>query len=369
MQRSRATELRVGIFVMVALLIGGTVAFTLGDQRNLFSPKATYYAVFEDVGGLRTGSPVHIGGVNVGTVADVGFEKSGKIRVTLEIAQSQKKLVRKGSLATLSNKGMLGDKLITVTAGDGKPLEEGSVIPTDKSASLSDYLDKAGRILSDAQATAENARRATEPFSDPEFGQSVKRTVSNVEAVTRMAAEGDGALQQLLTDRETAKKVSSSLENLQATSRELNRTARSMRAIGQEIERGDGTAHEIIYGDEGTRMVRNFADAAGEIASVLEQVRQGDGTLHKLVYGSQGDSLVANLTQVSEDLKAISGRIREGKGTIGALIKDPSVYEDVKRLVGDLERNEILRSLVRYSIRRDEKVEATEVDRSEGGAE
>jgi phospholipid/cholesterol/gamma-HCH transport system substrate-binding protein len=142
-----------------------------------------------------------------------------------------------------------------------------------------------------------------------------------------------------------------------------------MRAIGQEIERGDGTAHEIIYGDEGTRMVRNFADAAGEIASVLEQVRQGDGTLHKLVYGSQGDSLVANLTQVSEDLKAISGRIREGKGTIGALIKDPSVYEDVKRLVGDLERNEILRSLVRYSIRRDEKVEATEVDRSEGGAE
>jgi phospholipid/cholesterol/gamma-HCH transport system substrate-binding protein len=102
---------------------------------------------------------------------------------------------------------------------------------------------------------------------------------------------------------------------------------------------------------------------------VLEQVRQGDGTLHKLVYGSQGDSLVANLTQVSEDLKAISGRIREGKGTIGALIKDPSVYEDVKRLVGDLERNEILRSLVRYSIRRDEKVEAAEVDRPEGGAE
>jgi len=46
---------------------------------------------------------------------------------------------------------------------------------------------------------------------------------------------------------------------------------------------------------------------------------------------------------------------------IGALLTDPSVYEDIKRLVGDLERNDILRALVRYSIRRDEPREPVEV--------
>jgi phospholipid/cholesterol/gamma-HCH transport system substrate-binding protein len=58
----------------------------------------------------------------------------------------------------------------------------------------------------------------------------------------------------------------------------------------------------------------------------------------------------------------ITGDVRAGRGTVGALLRDPSVYEDIKRLVGDLRRNEILRSLVRYSIRRDERVEPVEVE-------
>ena len=48
--------------------------------------------------------------------------------------------------------------------------------------------------------------------------------------------------------------------------------------------------------------------------------------------------------------------MRAGKGTIGALMVDPSVYEDVKLLLGNVERNKALRALVRYSIEKDEKV-------------
>ncbi|MEM9864220.1 MAG: hypothetical protein AAF938_21655, partial [Myxococcota bacterium] len=55
------------------------------------------------------------------------------------------------------------------------------------------------------------------------------------------------------------------------------------------------------------------------------------------------------------------------RGTVGGFLTDPSIYEDVKRLVGDLQRNDILRSLVRYSIRRDEAVEESLVEESEGG--
>ena len=57
---------------------------------------------------------------------------------------------------------------------------------------------------------------------------------------------------------------------------------------------------------------------------------------------------------MSGDLRAIVDDVRAGRGTIGGLLVDPSIYEDIKRLVGNLQRNEILRSLVRYSIREDE---------------
>ena len=61
-----------------------------------------------------------------------------------------------------------------------------------------------------------------------------------------------------------------------------------------------------------------------------------------------------NATNAVGELNTILRNIREGRGTIGALLTDSTIYEDVKRLVGDLQRNEILRALVRYSIRNDE---------------
>ncbi len=57
---------------------------------------------------------------------------------------------------------------------------------------------------------------------------------------------------------------------------------------------------------------------------------------------------------MSVDMKQIVADVRSGKGTLGALLVDPSVYEDLKLVLGNVERNKALRALVRYSIRRDE---------------
>ena len=127
------------------------------------------------------------------------------------------------------------------------------------------------------------------------------------------------------------------------------------------MRRGDGTAHALIYGAEGRDALANVSRATGEVATILGDIREGDGTVHDLIYEDTADELLANLTRASDDVAHITGEIRAGRGTIGGLLVDPSIYEDVKRLVGDLERNDILRALVRYSIRRDEAAEEPEV--------
>jgi phospholipid/cholesterol/gamma-HCH transport system substrate-binding protein len=83
-------------------------------------------------------------------------------------------------------------------------------------------------------------------------------------------------------------------------------------------------------------------------------VRTGDGNVHQLLYGDEAGDLISNLTAISADARAIVADIRAGRGTIGGLLVDPSIYEDVRRIVGNVERNDILRALVRYSIREDE---------------
>jgi len=56
---------------------------------------------------------------------------------------------------------------------------------------------------------------------------------------------------------------------------------------------------------------------------------------------------MSNLNQVSGDLKQMLTDMRAGKGTLGALLVDPSVYEDLKLMLGNVERNRTLRALVR----------------------
>ena len=63
---------------------------------------------------------------------------------------------------------------------------------------------------------------------------------------------------------------------------------------------------------------------------------------------------MGNVNAMSDDLRSIVHDVRQGKGTLGALLVDPSVYEDIRALVGNVERNEVLRALVRYSIKADE---------------
>ena len=42
--------------------------FLIGDTRQLWEPKIGYRAAFKDVGGLKPGAPVRMGGLDIGTV-------------------------------------------------------------------------------------------------------------------------------------------------------------------------------------------------------------------------------------------------------------------------------------------------------------
>ena len=376
----KRVELRVGIFVVVALLIGGTLAFVIGNQQSMFQTKSTYFAVFEDVGGLRPGNTVRIAGVSVGSVDSVEFLDDGQVAVHFRVVAEAADLIRgelgdeptrddegheiRRSEATIGSKGMLGDRLIDISVGDQRLPEWDREQPLPVSAS-GDLMAMVEDVASDVQDVVSNLKDATDPLADPQFGQDLRETAHNLARVTGMLAAGDGLIQRLMTDPSTADDVEQTLANIRATSDELRRTSRSARAITEEVQRGDGTAHALIYGQEGKQALENIGRASGELAQLLGDVRTGDGTVHDLIYEDAADEMIANLTQASEDIAAVTGEIRAGRGTIGGLVMDPSIYEDVKRLVGDLERNEILRALVRYSIRRDDSrgdADVTEVE-------
>ncbi|MBX3251462.1 MAG: MCE family protein [Myxococcales bacterium] len=380
-KKASATELRVGAFVVVALLIGGVLAFVIGSQRNLFSSKTSYSAVFRDVGGLRPGNGVNVAGVSVGSVDAVTFLPDGRVEVRFRVISSAAELIRgnpaqpadrqdpnreegdaempRPSLVAVGSKGLLGDRLVDITVGDPSLPVWDPETPLFASES-GGLMAQAESIANEVERTAQNVRLMTDPWRDQEMSRALEETTINLARATGMLVNGDGTVQRLMTDPGMAEEVQAAIRDLRATSAELRRTTAGVRAITDEVRSGNGTAHALIYGREGRDALENVARASGEVAEMLRAVREGNGTLHALIYEDNAEELLANLTRASANVAAITDDVRAGRGTLGGLLVDPSIYEDVKRLVGDLERNDILRALVRYSIRRDEQGDRAE---------
>ena len=361
--QGRSTELRVGIFVSVALIVGFIVVFALGRSSALFASRNHYTATFASANGLRPGSPVRMAGIDVGTVDSVSFRDDGRAQIAFSVRTSEAHFVtgpRAGatdpastgaSVASIGSKGLLGDGLIDLLPGTGDPLPDGSEVQAAESGGI---MAAAQGAIADARPAIENVRQLTESLADPQFRADIQAIAHNIAELTRMIREEDGTVHRLISDPEMADQVQATLHSLQQTSTELAATARNVRAITGEIRDGDGSVHEIIYGDQATRLVTNLADTAGEAATVIRDIRTGDGNAHELLYGDSAGDLITNLTAMSGDLRSIIADIRAGRGTLGGFLMDPSIYEDVRRIVGNVERNDILRALVRYSLREDE---------------
>jgi phospholipid/cholesterol/gamma-HCH transport system substrate-binding protein len=362
-----AREIKVGAFVLAGLLIVGFLVFVIGDERSMFEPKVEYRAVFKDVQGLKEGSSVRMGGFDVGTVVDVGYSEDPndlQLYVTLSVVKGESRRIRTDSTAAIENKGLLGDKMITIKPGspDKPEIPPGGTIPAAPSEDLAEMISRVSSIGVKAEKVVSNLEKTTGALSDKEFTEDLQGTVKNLNNVLEAIDKGDGYASKVLHDPNEAQKLSRTLANLERTSAELNQTLRNVNSIVRRVEQGPGFAHEVIYGDGPGKTLDSFGRAADEVALTLKGVREGNGPAKSLIYGDEGSQeLMGNLNAMSRDLRHIVKDVRSGKGTIGALLVDPSVYEDIKMLLGNVERNKTLRALVRYSIKRDEKAPRVEV--------
>ncbi|MHB8874434.1 MAG: MlaD family protein, partial [Myxococcaceae bacterium] len=99
--------------------------------------------------------------------------------------------------------------------------------------------------------------------------------------------------------------------------------------------------------------------AATELSTLVHDAKKSpNGAVHQLVYGDARE-IFADLGSAAADLKRVTAKISAGEGSLGAVINDPTVYEDLKEVLGNVKRNRVLRELVRYSISNGEDLDKT----------
>lgn len=363
-QMNRSRDIKVGLFVLAGLLFSALVIFLIGDERRFFSSSIRINTTFSDVQGLKPGAPVRMGGIDVGTVKKVGYKKGSidnTIYVELDIVKDEAARIRKDSIARVAAKGLLGDKMVEITKGaSNETVPPGGEIRGEEPT---DLMGIAQGMTSKASDALGNISKVSESLADERLHQDIRGSAASMNKLLSDVTNGDGYPRKFLTDKEEAERISNTLKNLDRASAELALTLAEVRGVVTRVKAGPGFAHDMIYGNGPEKEIAQFGAAAGEVATTLKGIRDSDSFVHDALYGGKGNGAeaLANVTAMTADLRAIVADVRKGKGTVGALLVDPSIYDDVKTMVGNVSRNDILRALVRYSIRQDEKKPTVEV--------
>lgn len=369
MKKDRGLETKVGLFVLVGVLFLLVVIFLLGAERHAFEGRVDLVARFDDVEGLKVGAPVRLAGLDVGVVRNIGFSSRAedrRLEVRLQVRESVLGRIRVDSMATIGSRGVLGDKTVDLLVGDpaAAPVQKGGEIPTRGAADFGSLIQKADVVLDNTVEITQSLRTIADSVAGSDVQSDLGELVKTLAELIREVKTGRGFLHSLVYDEGYQKRIFQTLDDLAESGRVLRGTAADLSAIVDGIHEGPGALHSLIYDPKGAALVGELSRAAGQIEEITRSMREEKGLVHRLVFPQEGQDPVGDLAATARTLRDITQRIEKGEGTIGALIKDPSVYEDLKLTLGEVRRNQLLKAVLRMAIEsRDEPPPRVSKDR------
>jgi phospholipid/cholesterol/gamma-HCH transport system substrate-binding protein len=290
------SELRVGLFVLVGLLILAVAIFYV-TGAGVFGPKYRLKTFMPEVSGLATGAPVRLDGVEIGNVERISIvpREHGKppdhmhnIEVDMRLDRRYQNDILTDSAATLVTEGLLGNRYVNIQRGyTGVPIKDGQAIPATEEKAIKEVVERSADVLANLNALSDD----------------VKDLIAGVR-------EGRGTLGKLLTDDQAY--------------RHLNSILAKGDEIASSVQSGKGTVGKLVMTDEMGNKVENTLD---QLNTMLADLRAQKGTLGKLLYDP---TLYDQAKDAISKGNALLGDVRAGKGTFGKLATDETLYNKLR---------------------------------------
>jgi len=181
------TELRVGLFVLVAIFVL-VVAIFYVTGAGVLGPKYRLVTYLPETDGLAVGAPVRLDGVEAGNVDAIQMNSTPpltparSIKLTLRIDKKYQNEIRTDSSAGLITEGLLGNRYVSIQRGfTGQPLQPNQEIPGREERAIKQIVER-GAFLDDALGQGEDSDEAAL------FGDRLDLIVRQIARVVQHAA-------------------------------------------------------------------------------------------------------------------------------------------------------------------------------------
>jgi phospholipid/cholesterol/gamma-HCH transport system substrate-binding protein len=281
MAQQRFTELKVGIFFLVAVALVAGLILKFGKYERLATKNYEITVIFSDVGGIVRDADVLYGGISVGKVRDITLDQTGilKVNVKLDLYESVK--IRKDAKFIINQSGLLGDRYI-------------DVVPQSATA---DFLNPGDTVNG---------------TSSMDLTEAIHQFAGTIDRVDKAIQRID----ETVLSRQSLDHIDASLANIEVVSSNAVGLTLSMRGI---VDDNRGKVDNVLT---------KFSAAADNLSTASKNVDQ-------LVSANQDDIRAAmkNLSESSARVNDILAHVEKGEGTVGKLLVDPTLHNEIVRLV------------------------------------
>ena len=278
-----------------------------------------------------------------------------RVEVTMRIDADKLEYLRADSRATVASNGVLGDQLINITVGSSElHVEAGGRVQSTPSLmeDLNIFKDQIGGIIDKVDTSLSGISGLFTSLNNENTKRDLQGILANANEITRQIKDGEGLVGALFNEPEYKD--------------DFGRTLRSVRHSASQLDETLSTVN-----NQAGPALRNISRAADEVSDILEDLEDPSNesvigrALHDPQMGQDAADAVKNAAdavgsahQAITDLQVVVAEVRHsvtaGEGTIGKLLKDPKAYDDLVKLLGNIERVNVVKKLVRFVIEQDD---------------
>jgi ABC-type transporter Mla subunit MlaD len=316
--RDKKTELLVGLFLTVGLLMMGVLVLQFGSVKDYFKRSYNLRVSFPDAAGIKDGSPVVLGGARIGKVLNTPKLNSTFTGVIIDLEVSEGVQIPKDAVFQIKTAGLMGDSLIDIKpTGDITNdflVPDPNVLIEGKTSGMGDLQKTADDIGKKADVVLDDARGALKEIKES------------------MAKINTGALSDA-----TINDFKKSIEHLSST----------MKRVDEKVLGEENTANltaalaDIKVAAAGFKTsATNLSTASAKLGPTIDKLDPVIAKFDKVV--TTADEALVAIKKGAESFGFAGKKLNTGDGLLQALMSDAQLKDDFKTLIANMRRNGVV---------------------------
>jgi len=285
-------ELKIGFVSLSAILV---LFFGLNYLKglNILEKSRTFYSIYENISGLKVGSPVFLNGYQVGMVSDINLldNKLKKLLVSFKLSKDFE--IPANTICKIVNQDLMGTKSVNLLLGDTDLLSNhGDTLSSSVEGSLQDEVN--AQILplkvktEELISSVDSVMTIITAILNKEARENLSNSMQSLDNTFVLMNEAMFKVNQIVDDND--ERISSIIKNIESNNSTISNILNNFSIISDDIAKS------------------NIQNLLVSLAESTKKINDSEGSFGKFI---NDKDLYLNLKNSSKELEILISDIKE----------------------------------------------------------